>query len=356
MPFLDFFHQVAARRPLSAAEAEEAMSLVLSGQATTAQIAAFLTALRMKGETADEIFGFAKAMRSKVTHVDGGDPATLLDTCGTGGDGGRTFNISTVTAFVVAGAGVRVAKHGNRSLSSACGSADILEALGVHIALTPDQMGASIREAGIGFLFAPALHPAMKYAQPARAEIKMRTAFNLLGPLANPARASRQLIGAPSPEAAALIAGALARFHPLCAYVVHGADGLDEITTTAPPSVWEIAGETVTQFEIIPAQFGVPYASLDDLKGGGPEQNAAIARAILSGEKGPRRDIVLVNAALALIAAGASNSYLGAMRLAAESIDSGAARDALERLARFTSARREAVSVSAPAAAQPSGS
>jgi anthranilate phosphoribosyltransferase len=290
----------------------------------------------MKGETADELYGFARAMRARVTRVDGGDPAELLDTCGTGGDGGRTFNVSTVTAFVVAGAGVRVAKHGNRSLSSACGSADILEALGINIALSPQQMGACIRETGIGFLFAPALHPAMKHAQPARAEIKLRTAFNLLGPLTNPAGAARHLIGAPSVDAASLMAEALARFGVSRGYVVHGADGLDEVTTTSPTSVWEVTAGGVRRHEIAPEDFGVPRAVLPDLEGGGPEQNAVIARSVLSGERGPRRDIVLVNSALALMAAGRAADYHSAMALAAEAIDSGAAAAALDRLIRFT--------------------
>jgi anthranilate phosphoribosyltransferase len=345
MPFLDFFHQVAARRHLSAAQAEEAMLLALSGEATTAQIAAFLTALRMKGETADEIYGFARAMRSRVVRVDGGDPAQLLDTCGTGGDGGRTFNISTVTAFVVAGAGVRVAKHGNRSLSSTCGSADVLEALGIDIALAPDRMGACIREVGLGFLFAPALHPAMKYAQPARAEIKLRTAFNLLGPLTNPAGASRQLIGAPSAEAAALMAGALARLGVDRGFVVHGSDGLDEVTTTGPTHVWEIATGSVREYELTPEDFGVPRAALEDLRGGGPPENAVITRAVLGGEQSPRRDIVLVNSALALMAAGQAADYRSAMALAGESIDSGAAASVVERLSRFTAGRAGAGAV-----------
>jgi anthranilate phosphoribosyltransferase len=327
---------VAARRHLSVEQAEETMLLVLDGNATTAQIAAFLTALHMKGETIDEIHGFARAMRARVTRVDGGDPAELLDTCGTGGDGGRTFNISTVAALVVAGAGVRVAKHGNRSLSSACGSADILDALGVNIALAPERMGASIRDVGLGFLFAPALHPAMKHAQPARAEIRMRTAFNLLGPLTNPAGAARQLIGAPSAEAAALMAEALARLGLTRGFVVHGSDGLDEVTTTGATSVWEISAGAVRRFHVTPEDFGVPRAGAEAFRGGQPRDNATIARSVLAGERGPCRDIVLVNSALALIAAGRASGYLGAMALAADSIDSGAAAAMLDRLIRFT--------------------
>src|SRR5688500_11187643 len=338
MPFLDFLHHVVDRRDLSAAQAEEAMLAVLNGEATTPQLAAFLVALHIKGEAADEIYGFARAMRAKVTPVDGGDPSTLIDTCGTGGDGGRTFNISTVAAFVVAGTGVRVAKHGNRSLSSLCGSADILEALGVKIALTPEQMGESIRETGIGFLFAPALHPAMKHAQPARAELKLRTVFNLLGPLTNPAGASRQLIGAPSKRAAELMASALARLGVKRGFVVYGSDGLDEVTTTGPSSVWEIHGDREYFREVSPKDFGVEPTSIEELTGGGRDDNAAIAREILFGKRGPRRDIVLVNAAMALIAAGRATDYEGAMAMAAGSIDSGGARRVLDRLVRFTSA------------------
>src|SRR5579863_677153 len=207
---LPYLHRVAARENLSTDDARLAMLAILSGEGTTPQIAAFLIGLRTKGETADELLGFARAMREKASRVDAG-PEPLLDTCGTGGDGGRTFNISTIAAFVVAGAGVRVAKHGNRSLSSACGSADILEALGIHITLPPERVAQSIREVGIGFLFAPSIHTATKYAQPVRVELKMRTVFNLLGPLTNPAGATAQLVGAPSERAAELMAGALAQ-------------------------------------------------------------------------------------------------------------------------------------------------
>src|SRR5580704_19134788 len=241
---LPYLHRVAARENLSSADARQAMLAILNGDATTPQIAAFLIGLRTKGETADEVLGFARAMREKAARVDAG-PEPLLDTCGTGGDGGRTFNISTIAAFVAAGAGVRVAKHGNRSLSSACGSADILEALGIHISLLPEQVGRSILEVGIGFLFAPLFHPAMKHAQPARLELKMRTVFNLLGPLTNPAGAPRQLIGAPSGETAKLMADALGGLSPERAFVVHGSDGLDEVTTTGSTIVFEVTGRQV---------------------------------------------------------------------------------------------------------------
>jgi len=235
MSLLPYLDRIVRRENLTEDEARAAMSIVLAGEATTPQIAAFLIALRMKGETAAEVVGFARALRAAACAGEAGPgPGPLLDTCGTGGDNASTFNISTIAAFVVAGAGVRVAKHGNRSISSRCGSADLLEALGVDITLTAEESGRAIRDTGIGFLFAPALHPAMRHAQPARLELKMRTVFNLLGPLANPAGASVQLVGAPSAAAAEIIAEALARLGLERGFVVHGSDGLDEITTTGP--------------------------------------------------------------------------------------------------------------------------
>jgi len=228
MPLTPFLHRVAASAHLSSEDAFQAMSVLLEGSSSESVIAAFLIALKMKGETAEELAGFARAMRERMIAVEAG--SDVVDTCGTGGDGSNTFNISTLAALVMAGAGARVAKHGNRSLSSQTGSADVLEALGVRVAMTPDEAARAIREVGIGFLFAPHLHPAMKYAQPVRRALKLRTVFNLLGPLANPARASRQLIGAPSPQAAKLMAEALAELGAVHAFVVHGHDGLDEIT------------------------------------------------------------------------------------------------------------------------------
>jgi len=315
------------------------MSVILSGEASTPQIAAFLVALRMKGETAGELIGFARAMRGRVERVDPGlGEETLLDTCGTGGDGANTFNISTVAAFVAAGAGARVAKHGNRSISSQCGSADLLESLGVKIALGPAEMARAIREVGIGFLFAPALHPAMKHAQPARLELKTRTVFNILGPLTNPAGASTQLIGAPGERAAALMAEALAALGLRHGFVVHGSDGLDEITTTGPTLLFEVSTGAVTRRTVMPADFGVDRARSEDLKGGSREENREIALAVLSGARGPRRDIVLVNASAALVAAGKSNDFRHGVALAAASIDSRAAYRKVEDLARFTQA------------------
>jgi anthranilate phosphoribosyltransferase len=333
MSLLPFLHRVVERENLTAAEAEQAMTVILDGAASVTEIGAFLVALRMKGETAEEVFGFARAMRSRAIPIPlEASDEPLLDTCGTGGDGRGTFNISTTAAFVAAGAGVRVAKHGNRSISSRCGSADVLEALGVSITHSAEQMARAVREAGIGFLFAPPLHPAMRFAQPARQELKLRTVFNLLGPLANPAGAKRQLVGTHSARAAELVAGALARLGCERAFVVHGADGLDEITTTGETLALEVRDGRVAERRLTPEDFGVARASLDDLRGGDREENAAITRRILSGEPGPRRDIVLVNAAAALVAAGKAPDFAGAMALAAQAIDSGAALARLERL------------------------
>ncbi len=337
MSFLPFLHRVSGRENLTASDAQRAMELVLSGDATTAQIAGFLVALRMKGETPDEIVGFARAMRERSTKVlpmlNG---EVLLDTCGTGGDGQNTFNISTVVAFVVAGAGVKVAKHGNRSLSSLCGSADVFEGLGISISQTPEQTAASIREVGIGFLYAPAMHRAMKYAQAARAELKMRTAFNLLGPLTNPAGATAQLVGAPSAAAAELMAEALASLGLQRGFVVHGADGLDEISTTGPSLVLEIQRGAIAHHTLSPADFGLKTAKLAELRGGDRETNVKIARSIFNGEKGPKRDIVLANASAALVAAGKAADFPHGVELAAASIDSGSALAKVEHMVRFS--------------------
>jgi anthranilate phosphoribosyltransferase len=276
-------------------------------------------------------------MREKTIGIDACvDPEPLVDTCGTGGGAGSTFNISTVAAFVAAGAGARVAKHGNRSFSSACGSADILEHLGVDVSQRPERVAQAIREIGIGFLFAPLLHPAMKHAQPARLELKMRTVFNLLGPLTNPAGARRQLIGAPSAHTAELLAHALAGLGPERAFVVHGSDGLDEVTTTGATLVFEIAGSQVRSFHWTAADFGVRQADIGELRGGDRARNSEIATAVLKGETGAQRDIVLVNGAAALLVSGIADSPLAAVELAAHAIDSGAAREKLRRLVEFT--------------------
>ena len=334
MLLLPYLQRVVSREHLSASDAREAMLAILNGASSTAQIAAFLVALRMKGETSDELLGFARAIRESVARVDPGlNGERLLDTCGTGGgDGPATFNISTIAALVVAGAGVRVAKHGNRSFSSACGSADLLEELGVNCGLDAEHCGRAIREIGIGFLFAPMLHPAVKHAQPARQELRMRTVFNLLGPLVNPAGASTQLIGASSPGAAELMAKALTGLAPERAFVVHGKDGLDEVTSTGPTLVFEIQGDRLTQHEWTPADFGLPTAPGEALVGGNRAMNAAIANAVLQGERGPRRDIVLMNAAAALVVSGKAESLVDGMRLGAASIDSGAAMGKLHSL------------------------
>ncbi len=336
MPFLQYMHAVAEHRHLQSEEARAAMQAILAGEVSSVQIASFLTALRMKGETVEELVGFARAMREVAVRVDTGlNGEVLLDTCGTGGDGQGTFNISTIAAFVVAGAGVRVAKHGNRSISSQGGSADLLESLGIAVVLPPEKVAQAIREIGIGFLFAPAIHTATRHAHPVRVELKMRTVFNLLGPLTNPAGATAQLVGAPSERTAELIAGALAELGLEHGFVVHGSDGLDEITTTAPTTAFEIRGGRIERRTLTPEDFGVERADPSALKGLGKEGNTAIARAVLGGAAGAQRDIVLVNAAAALVAAGRAADFREGMRMSKESIDSGAAWKKVEELARF---------------------
>lgn len=331
MSLLPFLHRVSNRENLTAPDAYDAMSVILEGAATEPLLSAFLIALRMKGETAAELAGFARAMRERAVFVDAGPD--VIDTCGTGGDNAGTFNISTVAALVMAGAGARVAKHGNRSISSATGSsAEMMESLGVRFSMAPEEAACAVREIGIGFLFAPHMHPAMKHAQPVRRELKLRTVFNLLGPLANPARAQFQLIGAPSPAAAQLMAEALAELGTRRTFVVHGHDGLDEISTTGATDVYEISPGRLIKTLWMPSDFGVPRASLQDLQGGDPSRNAKIARQVLAGEKGPARDIVLVNAAAGLLAAGIASDLRQGMSAAAHSIDSGAAADRLARL------------------------
>src|SRR5271170_6547222 len=292
-PFLFYLHRAAAGEHLSATEAQAAMNALLEGEATSAQIAGFAVAIKMRGETAAELTGFARALRAHMIVVDAGDG--LIDTCGTGGDLSGTFNISTVAAFVMAGAGAKVAKHGGRSATSQTGSADVLEALGIRISMTPEEAASAIREIGIGFLFAPNLHPAMKHAAPVRRELKMRTVFNLIGPLANPARAQTQLIGAPSPEAAQLMAEALAALGTGHSFVVHGHDGLDEITTTGPTDVYEVRTGRVQKHLWMPSDSGVKRAFGEQLLGGDAAHNAKVARDILNGEQGANRDIVIVN-------------------------------------------------------------
>ncbi|HEY1221286.1 MAG: anthranilate phosphoribosyltransferase [Bryobacteraceae bacterium] len=336
MTLLPYIEQIAAGQELSEADSFAAMHVVLAGNASAPQIAAFLMGMRMKGPTVDELVGFARSMREMAAPVAVGLPGVpLLDTCGTGGDGAGTFNISTLVAFVTAGAGVHVAKHGNRSASSDCGSADLFEALGVNLAISPADAARAIREIGIGFLFAQSIHTAMKHAHPVRADLKMRTVFNLLGPLTNPV-ANVQVVGAPSPETAKLLAGALARLGMVRGYVVHGYDGLDEVSTTAPTLVYEIQEGQVKQRTLDPGDFALRKAVPADLKGGSKARNLEIARAVLAGERGPHRDIVIANSAVALAAVAQVETFLEGAAVAAVSIDSGAARDKLEALARFT--------------------
>jgi anthranilate phosphoribosyltransferase len=333
MSLVPYLHRAAAGADLSSEEAYRAMTALLDGEASEPVIAGFLVALKMKGETAAELAGFARAMRERMIVVDA--HPDVVDTCGTGGDNTGTFNISTAAALVMAGAGARVAKHGNRSLSSRAGSADVLEALGVRIAMTPQEAVQAVREIGIGFLFAPHLHPAMKCAQPVRRELKMRTVFNLLGPLANPARAQRQLIGAPSADAARLMAEALAELGTAGAFVVHGHDGLDEISTTGPTDVWRVSSAGTRKEIWKPSDFGVEKAALEQLAGGDAYHNARIILEILAGRPGPPRDIVLVNAAAGLLAAGLVNDLPAGMRVSAHSVDSGSAADKLEKLKKY---------------------
>jgi anthranilate phosphoribosyltransferase len=356
---LDALHRIANHsQSLDRAQAREVMSEVLAGKCTDAQIAALLLALRMKGETVEEIVGFAEAIRAAASPLpirgtdalavtgtgrdalaeEPLDDASLVDTSGTGGDASGAFNISTATALVTAGAGVRVAKHGNRSISSKCGSADVVEALGVNIQLSPERAAQCLREVGICFLYAPNLHPAMKQVQSVRRELRMRTMFNLLGPLTNPARASGQVVGVYSLDLVEKLAEALSMLRVRRALVVHGLDGLDEITITGPTRVAEARDGTLRSYEVEPEEFGMARAMLQDLAGGDATENATIIHAVLSGEKSPRRDVVILNSAAALVAAGRADHIGEAIPLAAQSIDSGAAAAKLEALAKFTSA------------------
>ena len=358
---LDALHRLANHnQSLARDEARDVMAEVLTGKCTDAQIAALLIALRMKGETVEEIVGFAEAIRAAAPPLPiersgtaeplavsgtGRDALveespvdfSLVDTSGTGGDASGTFNISTATAIVTAGAEVRVAKHGNRSISSKCGSADVVEALGVNIQLSPERAAQCLREVGICFLYAPNLHPAMKQVQAVRRELRMRTMFNLLGPLTNPARASGQVVGVYSLDLVEKLAEALSMLGLRRALVVHGLDGLDEITITGTTRVAEAREGLVRSYEIEPEEFGMSRAALEEIAGGDAVENAAIIRALLNGEKSPRRDVVLLNAAAALVAAARTDHLAEAIPLAAKSIDSGAAAAKLEALARFSS-------------------
>lgn len=304
---------------------------IMSGEATDAQIGSLITALRMKGETVDEITGFVKAMRDKVTRINA-PKEYLIDTCGTGGDGACTFNISTISALVAAGAGCRVAKHGNRSVSSKCGSADLLKELGVNIETPPGKVAKCIEEAGVGFLFAPLLHPAMKYAIGPRREMSVRTIFNILGPLTNPAGAKRQLLGVYSKELTTPIANVLANLDSIHCMVVHGEDGLDEITTTGKTFVSELKDGKVKEYTISPEDFGMIKRKPEDLKGGTPKTNAEITLNLLKGGTGGKREITLLNSGAAIYVSGKAGSLAEGIKKAKESIDSGEALRRLEAL------------------------
>ncbi len=356
---LDALHRLTNHsQSLSREEARAVMADVLAGKCTDAQIAGLLVALRMKGETVEEIVGFAEAIRAAAAPlpierasateaiavsgtgrdalVDETAADSLIDTSGTGGDASGTFNISTATALVTAGAGVRVAKHGNRSISSKCGSADVVEALGVNIQLSPERAAQCLREVGICFLYAPNLHPAMKQVQGVRRELRMRTMFNLLGPLTNPARASGQVVGVYALDLVEKLAEALSMLGLRRALVVHGFDGLDEITITGKTRVAEAHAGLVRSYEVEPEEFGMRRAALSEIAGGDAAENAAIIRAVLAGEKSARRDIVVLNAAAALVAAGRAEHIAEAIPMAVKSIDCGAAAEKLRALVRFS--------------------
>ena len=323
-------------RELAIEEATAAMDAIMSGAVTGAQIGALVIALRMRGETVAEIAGFAAAMRRHALRVEvPRDGRPLVDTCGTGGDASGSFNISTTASFAIAGAGVRVAKHGNRAVTSRCGSADLLEGLGVAIELSPEAVARCVEEVGIGFMYAPAFHPAMRFVGPARREIGIRTVFNILGPLTNPAGARHQLVGVGHPDIAGKLAGVLARLGSEHAVLVHAEEGLDEIGIAGPTAVTEYDARDgeIRTFEIRPEAFGLERATVDELRGGDVEQNVAITRGVLSGEDGPRRAITLLNAGAGIYAANAAASFDEGIAMAAAAIDSGRALATLERLA-----------------------
>ncbi len=328
--------KVVGYEDLSERQTEEVFEYIMTGRATPAQIASLITALRMKGETVDEITGAAKVMRKKALKISTGKEKTVVDTCGTGGSGKNIFNVSTVAAIILAACGVRVAKHGNKSASGRCGSADILEYLGVKIDITPKKVEKCVKEIDIGFLFAPLFHKAMKYAAVSRKETGIRTIFNLMGPLANPAGASCQVIGVYDGDLTETMAKVLGKLGVKKAFVVHGTDGVDEVSTGAKTKVSELKNNKVRTFFIRPEDFGVKRASLDLLTAGNIRKNAAAIREVLSGQSGPARDIALVNSSVGLIVAGKVSGYKAGMKMASEAIDSGRARSKLEELIKFT--------------------
>ncbi len=327
--------KLVERTDLSQKEAEGVMGEIMRGEATPIQISGFLIGLRMKGETVEEIAGCAMTMRASALRLAPKSPR-LVDTCGTGGDGAGTFNVSTLVALVAAGAGLKVAKHGNRSVSSHCGSADLLETLGVKIDLEPEQVARCIDEVGIGFLFAQKFHPAMKYAAGPRKELGVRTIFNILGPLTNPAFAKVQLLGVFSEKLTEPIAGVLDLLGSESALVVHGAGGMDELTTTGPNRITQLNKGQIRSYSLDAVTLGIPRARIEDLKGGSPQECAAIAAEVLAGKKGPKRDIVLLNAAAVFMAEGRAGDFKQGLALAADSIDSGKAKKKLEELVRVS--------------------
>jgi len=333
--FPALIEKLQRRRDLTTDEASAAMDEIMEGRAQPAQIAGLLVALAMKGERPSEIVGLARTMRAKATKLSRSH-APVFDTCGTGGDRAHTFNVSTVAALVLAACGVKVAKHGNRSVSSRCGSADVFEALGVNVAATPDVVERCLDQAGIAFFFAPTFHPSMRHAAPTRRELGIRTAFNLLGPLTNPAGASRQLVGVPRPELTELVARSLALLGAERAWVVHGADGLDEISTTGYTKVSECRDGAVNTFYVHPSDFDLPKAAPAALRGGDAAENAAIARAVLAGDRGPARDIVVLNAAASLLIAGSVTTVADGIVRAEQALDTGAGAAVLERLTRVS--------------------
>ncbi len=339
MTLLQAIQKVLEGRSLTREEAGAAIEAMLTGTAPASQMAALLVALRMKGETPDEIAGAAQAMRARAVRVE--VPLDrLIDTCGTGGDGAHTFNISTAAAFVAAAAGARVAKHGNRAASSKCGSADVLAALGVEVELGPAQVASCIEECGIGFLFAPAHHAAMRHVAPVRKELGVRTLFNLLGPLANPAGVRRQVVGVPAPQFVPVLARTLGELGAERAFVVHGHGGLDEISTAGPTLIAETRNGSVRETQVTPEELGVAPAPVEELRGGDAQRNAELLLGVLRGERGGRRSAVLLNSAAAIAASGVCESLRDGVRLAEQAIDSGAALARVERFVQATRARK----------------
>lgn len=333
--FKENLSKIVRREDLNEEQMSQMITEIFSGNITDSQIGAMMAALATKGETFEELAGAARAMRRKAIRIQT-SAETVVDTCGTGGDGAHTFNISTTTSFVVAACGVTVAKHGNRSVSSQCGSADLLEALGVKLDTAPEIVEEAVQDIGIGFLFAPLYHSAMRFAAKARKEVGLRSIFNMLGPLTNPAGANCQLLGVYAPELTEMFARALQLLGAKRAFVVHGHDGLDEISVCAPTRISELKDGLIKTYDIFPEQFFSELAEPADLLGGNPEKNAQITRNILNGEKGPKRNVVLINAAAALVAAGQAKDLKQGIRMAERAIDDGAATQKMEALIKFS--------------------